>query len=120
MGHRRGPEPTLLWLWRRLVAAAPIQPLAWEPPYAAGAAQEMAKRQKTKNKKKSSQTRQKGWFRSVVNVSTPTELYTLKRFKLFALIGVLCHDFLKVSRVSRLGAKACSGKDRAYSTAMKS
>ena len=27
----------LLWLWRRLAAAAPIRPLAWEPPYAAGA-----------------------------------------------------------------------------------
>ena len=28
----------LLWLWRRRVAAAPIQPLAWELPYAVGAA----------------------------------------------------------------------------------
>ena len=28
-----------------VVPAAPIGPLAWEPPYAAGAAQEMAKRQ---------------------------------------------------------------------------
>ena len=27
-----------LWLWHRLAAAAPIRPLAWEPPYAAGAA----------------------------------------------------------------------------------
>ena len=27
-----------LWLWRRPAAAAPIQPLAWERPYAAGAA----------------------------------------------------------------------------------
>jgi len=36
----------LLWLWRRLAATTPIQPLAWEPPYAEGAAQEMAKRQK--------------------------------------------------------------------------
>ena len=34
----------LLWLWRRPVATAPIQPLAWEPPYAAGAAQEMPKK----------------------------------------------------------------------------
>ena len=25
----------LLWLWRRLAAAAPIVPLAWEPPHAA-------------------------------------------------------------------------------------
>ena len=28
----------LLWLWCRLVAAAQIQPPAWELPYAAGAA----------------------------------------------------------------------------------
>ena len=39
----------LLWLWRRLVATAPIRPLAREPPYVAGAAQEMAKRPKKKN-----------------------------------------------------------------------
>ena len=28
----------LLWLWRRAAAVAPIQPLGWELPYAAGAA----------------------------------------------------------------------------------
>ena len=39
-------DPALLWLWRRPVATAPIQPLAWEPPYAAGAAQEIAKKKK--------------------------------------------------------------------------
>jgi len=37
-------DPALLWLWCRPVATAPIRPLAWEPPYAVGAAQEMAKR----------------------------------------------------------------------------
>ena len=47
-GHRRGSDPELLWLWRRLAATAPIRPLAWEPPYAATVAQEMAKRQKNK------------------------------------------------------------------------
>ena len=58
VGHRRGSDPTLLWLRRRALATAPIRPLAWEPPYAAGAAQEIAttttttKRQKTKKKKK--------------------------------------------------------------------
>ena len=36
----------LLWLWRRPVATAPIRPLAWEPPYAAGVAQEKAKKKK--------------------------------------------------------------------------
>ena len=47
VGCRYGSD--LLWLWRRPAAVAPIGPLAWEPPYAAGAA---LKRQKTKKKKK--------------------------------------------------------------------
>ena len=34
----QGLDPTLLWLWRRPAAAAPIGPLAWESPYAEGAA----------------------------------------------------------------------------------
>ena len=37
----------LPWLWCRLAATAPIRPLAWEPPYAVGAA---LKGQKTKKK----------------------------------------------------------------------
>jgi len=52
VGCRRGSDPALLWLWRRPVATAPIQPLAWEPPYAAGAAQEIATTTTTKTKKK--------------------------------------------------------------------
>jgi len=43
-------DPVLLWLWCRLAATAPIIPLAWEPPYATRAAQEMAKRQKKEKK----------------------------------------------------------------------
>ena len=31
-------DAALLWLWCRPAATAPIQPLAWEPPYAEGAA----------------------------------------------------------------------------------
>ena len=46
VGRRRGSDPMLLWLWHRLVATAPIRPLAWEPPCAEGAALEKAKRQK--------------------------------------------------------------------------
>ena len=41
----------LLWLWHRPAAVALIRSLAWELPYAAGAALEKAKRQKKKNKK---------------------------------------------------------------------
>ena len=37
VGHRRGSDPALLWLWRRPAAVALIQRLAWEPPYAKGA-----------------------------------------------------------------------------------
>ena len=36
VGRRCSSDPELLWLWCRLAAAAPIQPLAWEPPYASG------------------------------------------------------------------------------------
>ena len=44
MGHRRGSDLALLWLWRRLMATTPTGPLAWEPLYAADVA---LKRQKT-------------------------------------------------------------------------
>ena len=44
VGHRYGSDPTLLWLWHRVVATALIQPLAWGPPYAMCAA---LKRRKT-------------------------------------------------------------------------
>ena len=50
VGCRRGSDPALLWLWRRPVATAPIQPLAWEPPYAARAAQRNSKKTKKKEK----------------------------------------------------------------------
>ena len=48
VGCRRNSDPMLLWLWHRLVATAPIRPLAWKPPYATGTALEKAKRQKKK------------------------------------------------------------------------
>ena len=51
MEDRRGSDPALLWLWCRPVAVALIQPLTWEPPYAAGAAQEIKKKKKKKKKK---------------------------------------------------------------------
>ena len=38
VGRRHSSDPMLLWLWHRPAAIAPIRPLAWEPPYAAGAA----------------------------------------------------------------------------------
>ena len=38
VGHRRGSDLTLLWLWFILAATALIQLLAWELPYVVGAA----------------------------------------------------------------------------------
>ena len=38
VGLRGSSDLALLWLWCRPSAAAPIGPLAWEPPYAVGAA----------------------------------------------------------------------------------
>ena len=51
VGCRCGSDPVLLWLWRRLVDTAPIRPLAWEPPSAAGAALEKAPKKKKKRQK---------------------------------------------------------------------
>ena len=47
VAHRRGSDLVWLWLWHRLAATGPIRPLAWETPYATGAA---LKRQKDKKK----------------------------------------------------------------------
>ena len=55
VGHRGSSDPVLLWLWCGQAATALIGPLAWEPPYAAGAA---LKKQKTKNKQTKNQKKQ--------------------------------------------------------------
>ena len=44
----------LAWLWHKLAAVAPIWPLAWELPYAAGA---VLKKKKKKKSKKSKQNK---------------------------------------------------------------
>ena len=51
VGRRSGSDPTLLWLWCRPVATAPIWPLDWEPPYSMGVAlKEKKKLIKKKNR----------------------------------------------------------------------
>ena len=49
VGRRQGSDPALLWPWCRPEATAVVRLLAWDPPYAAGAA---LKRQKKKRKRK--------------------------------------------------------------------
>ena len=51
VGHRPGSDLALLWLWHRPAAVAPIQPLAWEPPYAVGAALKKTRKKKEKRKR---------------------------------------------------------------------
>ena len=51
VGCRHGSDPNLLWLWCRPVATALIGPLAWEPPYATGAALKGQKTKKEERKK---------------------------------------------------------------------
>ena len=51
VGHRRGLDLALLWLWYRLAATALIRPLAWEPSHAMGAALKRQKKKKQKNNK---------------------------------------------------------------------
>ena len=46
IGHRCGLDPLLLWLWHRLVATDLIRRLAWEHPYAVGAALKIKKKKK--------------------------------------------------------------------------
>ena len=54
-----------LWLWRRLAAAAPVQPLAWELPHAVGAA--------VKRKKERERERER-WIIRVDKKDTPCGL----------------------------------------------
>ena len=43
-------DPEVLWLWCRPATIAPIRPLAWELPYAAGVALKSKKKKKKTSK----------------------------------------------------------------------
>ena len=51
VGCRCGSDSTLLWLWCRPVATAPIRPLVWELPYAMGGALKRPKKKERKKRK---------------------------------------------------------------------
>ena len=89
----------LLWLWCRLVATALIRPLAWEPPYAAGAA---LKRQKKNLVPKD--TRHKSIRNSVItqllysqHILSPGKISVLPPLLLhsacYTVINI-CHQFI--------------------------
>ena len=50
VGHRCSLDPELLWLWHRVAVTAPFCPLAWELPYAIGAALKSKKKKKKEKK----------------------------------------------------------------------
>ena len=71
VGRRCSSDLALLWLWRRLAAAAPIQPLAWEPPYAASAPLE-SKTDKKQNKTNKNKNKNKKPTVKFVNLQNKT------------------------------------------------
>ena len=73
---RCGSDPVLLWVWHRLAAAAPIRPLAWELPCAAGAAlkSKTAKnKNRLKNKSKEGKQRKKGGRKKYIHLESSTD-----------------------------------------------
>ena len=76
VGCRCGSDLSLLWLWSRLAATALIRPLAWEPPYATGAALEKAKRQTKQNK-----TKQKNFQQTKVQDQMTSQVNSIKHLE---------------------------------------
>ena len=50
----------VLWLWRRWAAAAPVQPLVWELPYAAGTALKREREREREREKGGKEGRKEG------------------------------------------------------------
>ena len=48
VGHRHGLDVAWLWVWCRPVATGPIEPLAWEHPYATDVTLKKQKKRKKK------------------------------------------------------------------------
>ena len=107
VGCRRVLDPALLWLWCRPVATAPLRPLAWEPPYAVGSAQEIAKR---KRKEKNNNNKKRGygiftgiWEKNgIIKYSLPIHAPDIffdiisKYFQIFYYSKVFLHSFFRI------------------------
>ena len=102
VGHRRGLDPSLLGLWHRPVATALIRPLAWELPYAAGAALKTKKGKRKKKKGILSKTNKGMWSPAVLcyDSTTPAAEVHVSCFK---------NDFDKLKLVPKK-AVGCEGQ----------
>ena len=61
VGRRCSSDLVLLWLWCKLAATALIRLLAWEPPYASGAALKRQDKQTNKQTHPRNTSPQVGW-----------------------------------------------------------
>ena len=84
VGCRGGSDLALLWLWHRLAVVAPIQPLAWEPPYDMGAALKRKKNEEEEEERKTEEIKKElGVFVKntlcllTLNICYPTNLAIL-------------------------------------------
>ena len=104
VGQRCGSDPALLWLWCRPGAIALNRPLAWEPPYAVGAALEKIKREKIKIKKTNGSTRKsKGKLKKTQTIMKTT-IQNLWDATKAVLRGkfIVIHAFLKKEEKSQI------------------
>ena len=112
-------DPALLWLWYKLAAAASIQALAWELPYAACTVQ------KDKKKKKKPKTKTKNPPKHTVTYTTshPLERLLLKKETNQQKIKNVGKDVAKLKFLGTVcrNVKLCScyGKQRDGSSKIK-
>ena len=85
VGHRHGSGLTWLWLWHRPEAPAPLGPLAWEPPYAAGVA--LKDKKTTTTKELSNEI---GW---VINAQNAFPAHSYLKNMLETVVLVSCPFF---------------------------
>ena len=94
VGRRHGLDLVLLWLWYRRAAAALMQPLTWEPPYAMDAA---LKKRKTKTKKQTNKTKNGVPIITKINISVALNVWVhclseghMKDIKTPPTVGAYC------------------------------
>ena len=79
-------DPALLWLWHRPAAVAPTEPLAWEPPYAVGAALTSQKKKKEREReRKKERTKERTKERNLSRKCKDPALSQLRRSQFFHL-----------------------------------